>query len=292
MRRLAQGRTAAPTLQPPIAQATRPYREAPQQGRAVSLGLLLVFRFLCRGRIGTDATVGHVIGSGEVVLEDRATVQGNVYSTTPTVCNSVALGGKLAPFTDVPWATITLLQISWPTTRQPEINQEPGQPAAPLYAGTVYAKLRVAPQATYSITQPGDYFFQRLVVESGGKLLINVGSGTVRLFVEKEVILNGEVEEVLDPSESPATTRVLAVRRRSVHRAWSDGAASAQSSAHLGAERRCSRDRSGGVGSTHAGAGPGRSSRARRQSRHRRGPGLGFVGIAIGGQAVHEATLG
>jgi hypothetical protein len=160
-------------------------------------------------RIGADATVGHVIGSGEVVLEDRSTAVGNVYATTHTVRNSVDLGGSLLPFTDIPWATSTLLQVSWPTTTQPQIELGPGQPAPTLYPDAVCGKLKINGGATFPITQPGDYFFRSLDIESGGRLLVDVGSGTVRLFVEGEIILNGQVEEVLDPGQSPATTRVL-----------------------------------------------------------------------------------
>lgn len=151
-------------------------------------------------RIGADAKVGHVIGSGEVVVEDRGSVNGNVYAGNPTLRSAARISGKVAPFSEVAYTSRKLLEVVWPTATQGSVIRDPGHdPSGSLSPNAECPELKIGSGMTYTMTQPGDYFIERLVVESGGKLEIDVSAGITRIFVENEIILNGEVEEVTPP---------------------------------------------------------------------------------------------
>jgi hypothetical protein len=138
--------------------------------------------------IGADTHVGEILTTGNVVLHDRAKVCGPVLANgTATVGNGVITGGILQRQSNsVPrldWV------VAFPTpTRDVLVAPDASVSLAP---GS-YGQVTVNSRATLTLSA-GTYYFDRLTIESQGKIVANEASGSVTIYVRQSIIWHGDV---------------------------------------------------------------------------------------------------
>jgi hypothetical protein len=145
-------------------------------------------------RIGADATVGHVWSRGKLLLENRATVKGQVIlgPDTPNLeqkQEAVIVGGTVRRPVDS--TTHTIWSFSWPTETATDI-QVNGVASTTLTPGVSYENVFVREKQVLKLDSDGTYFIKKLTLDSGGKL--EIANGVVaRLALAEIPILNGDV---------------------------------------------------------------------------------------------------
>ncbi len=143
--------------------------------------------------IGVEATVGHVVSQGQVVLRDRCTVDGAVItaatiapqSASYTITGETKQGETLSPFNDI------RLKLGQPA--QGEDQMIPPDTAETLSPGE-YGRVVVSSRSSLSISH-GVYRMDALIMEPQSRLIVNdVDDGTIAIVIDDDFIFRGTIE--------------------------------------------------------------------------------------------------
>ncbi|HEY3499873.1 MAG TPA: hypothetical protein VGK73_34520 [Polyangiaceae bacterium] len=156
--------------------------------------------------IQAAAHTGSVLTTGNLFLGSGAQISGSVLAAgTIERQNGVTVAGTIFGGAGLGTTTVAEWTVRQSAEYQAGVQLEPGQ--VRTLGPDSYGFLRVQPGATATL-RAGQYFIDRLVVQSGGQLSIDDSSGPVVVYVTDELNLQGSVE-----SSGEAPARLLAVHR-------------------------------------------------------------------------------
>ncbi len=148
--------------------------------------------------IGADAVVPSIWSVVNVVLRDRARVEGNVRTSgTVALSSGATVTGSTLTSQDLSQRTTTQWSTTFPSSHQGDRILEPGTPPVTLAPGA-YGNVVLKTNTNVSIST-GTYWLESLTMEPGGSLRVDTSQGPVFVYVRGSLIHRGAIVSTAGP---------------------------------------------------------------------------------------------